>query len=490
MKMKKISFLISILLMGLTACNDWLEEHPKSVAAETFYNTTKEADAAVLAPLEKLRLGFMISYPGMMETFADYAYGRGSWASNSDYQGLDTQNQTRTNEVWSGLYQSIRDCNIAIQQLPNASDMTETQINAYLGELRFIRAFDYFQVVRMWNGGPLRTEENMAEFNQPKVDAATLYDFIVKDLLFAVEHAPEKARLASTPSRYAAASLLSQVYLQLGKYEESFKYAKQVVDSGTYSLVSVAASADFDNVFGANLQTSSEEIFYMKSYNKNSGWGQGWAYVMFCAHPSAVVNGEKMHGVGGWYGIYATTENELISKWEVEDLRKDYNLLKHDFGMGDNTHLLSKYHDPQAKDAGGAGNDFPLIRYPDILLVYAETAARLNNGPTADAMEKLNVIHRRAYGYDPNSPSPVDFKLADYATLDKFMDLLIREQMYECFNEAKRWFFLQRLGIAKEQIKKIKGIDVADKHMLFPIPTTEFDYNEAMDPNTDQNPGY
>ena len=488
--MKKISFLIGILLMGLTSCNDWLEEHPKSVAAETFYNTTKEADAAVLAPLEKLREGFMISYPGMLECFADYAYGRGSWASNSDYKGLDTQNQTRTNEVWSGLYKSIRDCNIAIQQLPNASDMTEEQINAYLGELRFIRAFDYFQVVRMWNGGPLRTEENMAEFNQPKVDAATLYDYIVKDLLFAVEHAPEKARLASTPCKNAAASLLSQVYLQLGKYEESFKYAKQVVDSGMYSLVQVAASADFDNVFGANLQTSSEEIFYMKSYNKNSGWGQGWAYVMLCSHPSAMVNGEKMHGVGGWYGVYASSESELINKWDIDDLRKDYNLLKHDFGMGDNTYLLSKYHDPEAKDAGGAGNDFPLIRYPDVLLVYAETAARLNNGPTADAMEKLNIIHRRAYGYDPNSPSPVDFKLADYATLDKFMDLLIQEQMYECFNEAKRWFFLQRLGIAKEQIKKIKGIDVADKHMLFPIPTTEFDYNEAMDPNTDQNPGY
>lgn len=417
--------MIGILLMGLTSCNDWLEEHPKSVAAETFYNTTKEADAAVLAPLEKLREGFMISYPGMLECFADYAYGRGSWASNSDYKGLDTQNQTRTNEVWSGLYKSIRDCNIAIQQLPNASDMTEEQINAYLGELRFIRAFDYFQVVRMWNGGPLRTEENMKEFNQPKADAATLYDFIVKDLLFAVEYAPEKARLAGTPSRYAAASLLSQVYLQLGKYEESFKYAKQVVDSGMYSLVQVATSADFDKVFGPNLQTSSEEIFYMKSENQTGTWANGCEYVMFCSHPSAV-----------------------------------------------------------------AGNDFPLIRYPDVLLVYAETAARLNNGPTADAMEKLNIIHRRAYGYDPNSPSPVDFKLADYATLDKFMDLLIQEQMYECFNEAKRWFFLQRLGIAKEQIKKIKGIDVADKHMLFPIPTTEFDYNEAMDPNTDQNPGY
>lgn len=484
--MKKLSILIGILLMGLTACNDWLEEHPKAVAAETFYNTPDEIGAAVLASLQKIHDGFQMSYPGLLETFADYAYGRGSWASNSEYQGLNSQNQTRTNFVWNGLYKSIRDCNIALEQLPNASEMTEAQINAYQGELRFIRAFDYFQVVRMWNGGPLRTEENMKEFNQPKADAATLYDFIIKDLLFAVEYAPEKARLAGTPSRYAAASLLSQVYLQLGKYEESFKYAKQVVDSGMYALVPVSQSSDFDKVFGPNLQTSSEEIFYMKSENQTGTWANGCEYVMFCSHPSARVNGEKMHGAGGWYAIYATSENELISKWDIKDLRKDYNLLQLDFGLGDQTYLLSKYHDPSAV----AGNDFPLIRYPDILLVYAETAARLNNAPTADAMEKLNMIHRRAYGYDPNSPSEVDFKLADYATLDKFMDLLIQEQMYECFNEAKRWFFLQRLGIAKEQIKKIKGIDVADKHMLFPIPTTEFDYNEAMDPNTAQNPGY
>ena len=484
--MKKISFLIAVLLMGLTACNDWLEEHPKAVAAETFYNTTGEADAAVLAPLKKIREGFMMNYPGILENFADYAYGRSSWAANSDYQGLNVQNQSRANSIWSGLYKSIRDCNIALQRLPNASEMTEAQINAYLGELRFIRAFDYFQIVRLWNGGPLRTEENMDEFNQPKADAATLYDFIVKDLLYAVEHAPDKARLVGTPCKNAAASLLSQVYLQLGKYEESFKYAKQVVDSGMYALVPVSQSSDFDNVFGANLQTSSEEIFYMKADNEPGIWDHGWEYPMFCSHPTAMINGEKMHGSGGWYGIYATSENELISKWDIKDLRKDFNLLKHDFGLGDQTYLLCKYHDPSPH----AGNDFPLIRYPDILLVYAETAARLNNAPTADAMEKLNIIHRRAYGYDPNSPSEVDFKLADYATLDKFMDLLIQEQMYECFNEAKRWLFLQRLGIAKEQIKKIKGIDVADKHMLFPFPTTEFDYNEAMDPNTDQNPGY
>ena len=108
----------------------------------------------------------------------------------------------------------------------------------------------------------------------------------------------------------------------------------------------------------------------------------------------------------------------------------------------------------------------------------------------ADAMEKVNMVHRRAYGYDPTTPSEVDFNLSDYATQDKFLDLILQERMYEQFNEGKRWFDLLRLGIVKEQIMKIKGIEVQDKHLLFPIPQTEFNYNEALDPATDQNPGY
>ena len=140
--------------------------------------------------------------------------------------------------------------------------------------------------------------------------------------------------------------------------------------------------------------------------------------------------------------------------------------------------------------SSGSGNSNPLIRLPDVLFTYAEAITKATGAPTADAMEMLNRIHRRAYGYDPNSPSEVDFKLGNYGSVDKFMDLLIKEQAYECMNEMKRWFFLCRLGIAKDQIKKIKGIDVAEKHMLFPIPTTEFDYNEALDPSKDQNPGY
>ena len=100
------------------------------------------------------------------------------------------------------------------------------------------------------------------------------------------------------------------------------------------------------------------------------------------------------------------------------------------------------------------------------------------------------MVRRRGYGYPPAEASPVDLKLEEYNTKEKFMDLLIREQAYETFNEGKRWPFLVRLGIAKEVIKEVKNIDVADKHFLFPIPTSEFDYNKGLDATRDQNPGY
>lgn len=480
--------IIICVLLGVStiSCNEWLEEKPKSVAAETFYNTEAEAGAAVLAPLNKMRGGFDMSYPGLMETFADYAYGRGSWEANSDYEGLNTQNQTRARDLWHGNYKAVRDCNIAISRLPLATELSEEQKVAYIGELRFIRAISYFYMVRVYAGIPLRTEENLDEFNLPKSSVEDVYTFIINDLLYAIEHAPDKARLAGTPCKDAARSLLAQVYLQLEKYQEAATYAKQVMDNNKYALVPVATSRDFEKIYGANIITSTEDIFSIKSYTNEAGW----QYPGFCAHPSAKIDGKLICGGTGWYGIYTTSDNKIIAGWDENDLRKDYNLLLHDIGLGNNTYLLVKFYDFDASGPWAPGNANPLIRYADVLFTYAEAATKAAGAPTAEAIEALNEVHRRAYGYDPKASSEVDLKLSDYKTTDQFMKLLIQEQAYEFFNEAKRWPFLVRLGIAKQQIKEIKGIDVADKHLLFPIPTTEFDYNEALDPSKDQNPGY
>ncbi|MDR2118595.1 MAG: RagB/SusD family nutrient uptake outer membrane protein [Tannerellaceae bacterium] len=483
--MKKNIFLLLVFIPLLCACSDWLDEEPKAVAAETFYNTVQEADAAVLAPLNKFRSGFAMSYPGLMECFADYQYGRGSWTSNSDYVGLDTQNQTRSSMVWNSLYQAIRDCNIAIEKLPDASSMTDEQKNAYIGELRFLRGLAYFYLVRQWDAVPLRTELNMSEWDMGKTSADEIYTHIISDLEFAIAHCPSTPRLIGTPHKDAAKSVLGHVYLQLKDYSKAASLLKEVIDSNKHSLVNVTASREFEKIFGPDVINTPEEIFYLKNTRT-----AGWEFVMFCAHPNAQIDGKKMHGAGGWYGLYTTSLNEIIDEWEIEDLRKDYNLLQLDFGMGDNTYLPAKFYDPEAPGNGGAGNSNPLIRYADVLMMYAEAVTQAAGAPNEDAMEKLNMVHRRAYGYPPAEPSPVDFRLSDYPTKEAFMEILIREQAYESYNEGKRWPFLVRLGIAKQEIRKVKNIEVTDKHMLFPIPTTEFSYNKGLDASRDQNPGY
>jgi len=102
-------------------------------------------------------------------------------------------------------------------------------------------------------------------------------------------------------------------------------------------------------------------------------------------------------------------------------------------------------------------------------------------------LESLNKIHRRAYGYPSTNVSPVDFKLGDF-TMDSFLDKVIEERGYETMYEGKRWLDLLRLGIAKERILETKGITIAEKVLLWPIPNSEILYNKAMEGQ--QNPGY
>lgn len=486
--------IISIIVLAvgillLTSCQDWLEEKPKAIAAETFYNTVAEAEAAVMAPISRLREqgAFGRDLHSLMETFSDYQYGRGSWEDGSNYAGLNPTGRGRTDGTWTVFYRTIRDCNIPISRLPEATGLNDIQKAAFIGELKFLRALSYYNLVRFWHDIPLRTEENMSEWDLGKSPQEEIHALIKNDLEYAINNAPDVPRLIGTPGKNAAKCLLAEVHAYLGNYTETKQLTEEVINSGVYSLVPVTTSRDFEKIFGPDVINTTEEIFYLKSTRTSN---VGWEFPMMCAHPGATIDGKPMHGVGGWYGLYTTTSNKLISEWDIDDLRKDYNLLPYIFDMGDNTCLSSKFYDPDATGATAANVSNPLIRFADILLLYAEAATQVAGTPTEEAMEKLNMIHRRAYGYSPTTPSSVDFKLADYNSKEKFMNLLIREQAYENYNEGKRWPFLVRLGIAKEVIKEVKGIDVADKHFLFPIPTTEFDYNKALDPTKDQNPGY
>ena len=108
----------------------------------------------------------------------------------------------------------------------------------------------------------------------------------------------------------------------------------------------------------------------------------------------------------------------------------------------------------------------------------------------------LNQLRRRAYGKDPKVPNAeLDYKLSDYASMTAYMDLLLKEETYEHFNEAKHWDFIVRQGRAQELVGKYFNVEtgeytqIQERHYLWKIPDSEFNYNKAMDQVKDQNPG-
>ena len=477
--MKNIIHILSILIL-LASCSDVLDENPKAIATQTFYNTADEIESAVYAIYAPIRstncLGGL--YQAQMEAQNDYGYGRGSYAIITQFQGLDATNIGRVGDFWTYFYQSIRNANTVIKNAPNATSVDESTLNALIGEAKFLRAFCYFHLVRNWGAVPLRTEENMLDEELARTPVETIYDLIITDLEFAEMYLPDAPEMPGRATKWAAKTLLADVHLQLQNWSDARNLSLEVINSGKYSLVDVSTSDDFYNIFGPNIINSTEEIFYLK-YNSTSGSN----FVYFAHHPGSPYNNGS-----GWYSHYSdSVKNKVISVWDYNDLRKSFNLYNYNISLGATTVLYKKFIDPDRESRSSV--DYPCYRLADVLLLYAEADCRTNNEPTSDGIEKLNMVHRRAYGKDPNSLSSVDFKLADY-TKDTFIDLVMEERMYETLWEGKRWLDLKRTGKLKAAIQEAYGIDVADKHLLWPIPNVEYEYNKAINPETDQNPGY
>jgi hypothetical protein len=450
-----------------------------------------------MAVLDQMRISYGDNWFSTLEINTEYCYPKGVYQTYREYNGLvNATHISRCQNDWNRLYRAILFCNTAIGKLPEANAMKEEQIKAYIGELRFLRAFNYFNLIRAWGGVPLRTEENITEWDIKKSTVQEIYDFIMADLKYAIENCPADARILGTPDKNAAKALLAEVYMYTSDYSQAKQLAGEVINSGKYSLVKVTKVRDFDKVFGYDLVTSTEEVFYIKTSRTDN---KTWNYLGFTAHPQYEIEpGKRMLNGNGYYTHYSDLRNQVITSWDENDFRKGLNLGFYVFGAdayGAYTCLLTKYWDPNA--SGYAGNvSIPLIRYSDVLITYAEASARVAGSPTAESFEMLNKLRRRGYGFDSETVnSELDYKQADYSSMEQFVDLLLREEMYERMNEGKHWFLEVRLGKAQELVGRYYDVSgayttIQQRHYLWKIPDSEFNYNKALDQTVDQNPGY
>lgn len=468
------NIVLSLIVLLLCSCSDLLEEKPQAIAVETFYNTAGEVEAGVAAIYSPLRGSvYKANYPALLEVSSDlFLAGRGSWAPPSEYQGLNGTNITRAQSVWDGLYLSVRNANLIIKNAPDAKNLTEKEINKYIGEAKFLRAFTYFQLVRNWGPIPLRTEENMEEYNLPRTPVDEVYKLIVSDLEFAESSLPGSIEVAGHPSKWSAKTLLADVYFHMNQYDKAAEKSDEVIKSGIYSLVEVTSPDDFEKLYGAPVVHTPEEIFYFKYVVED--------HFEFALYFHGI--GKKYIQVDGYYAIYCNASYTAYKNQDDNDLRKQYNWYPYD-GFDPGTILCKKFNDTEGRVPG---NDFPVYRFADCLLIYAEASCHTAGKPTAEGVEALNMVRRRAYGYPSAQPSPVDFKQSDYSK-DSFIELCIKERGYETIGEAKRWLDIKRSGMAAKYVKENRGQEIAETHYLWPIPVSELNYNEAI---TNQNPGY
>jgi hypothetical protein len=480
--MRKYIFIVVSALL-IISCSDALEENPTDkISEKNFYKNKDDAVAAVNAIYEPMRDNFRSLYMLMLDIQADYAEGRGSTQPLGSYQGFDQTNINRAGTMWERFYQSIRNANILIEKISDIP-LTETEKSQLIGEARFLRAYCYYHIVRHWNGGPLFMDTENADTS--KKTAGEIYEAIISDLQMGEDNLPESPSQFGKPTKWAAKALLAEVYLTIGNWALAKGKAQEVIDSGKFSLVEVSVPSDFNKIFGPSANGTSEEIFYLK-FNNLDGWG--W--------PNNLLWSETTFTPFGNYVIYSVP-GPFFENWSDEDLRKQWNVFSEYINrttgeletLPSSTPILcSKFRDPVAPGRDQHANDYPILRFADVLLIYAEASVMADNTVSASALESLNKIRRRGYGFPSNTTSPVDFPSSGF-TPETFRETVLQERAYELYMEGKRWFDLKRTNTVKETILANTGKTVSDIHLLWPIPQQEIDTNPQIG-QEDQNPGY
>lgn len=482
--MKK-NILYTVLVLLFVSCQDFLEEMPKDRLTEiNFYASKADAISSVNSVYVPIRNNFRTLYMLMLDIEADYALGRGSTMPLGEYQGFDQTNIDRAATIWLNFYQGIRNANIAIERIAG-NKMIETEKSPLIAEAKFLRAYCYYHLVRNWGAVPLYLKVVNEDTKRKTVD--DVYQAIIDDLMAGETDLPSTVAQFGHPSKWSAKALLSEVYLTKGDWQLAKDKAKEVIDCNLFALVDITSADDFDKIFGATVNGTKEEIFYLK-FNHTDGWE--W--------PQNLLWSDTKYSPFGNYVIYSVP-GPFFTNWNSGDLRKKWNVFTEYISrttgllqtLPSSTPILcSKFRDAVASKRDGHANDYPILRYADVLLIYAESSVLADNAVSPLALECLNKIKRRAYGYPNNSASIVDYPSTGW-TADSFRNTVIQERAYELYMEGKRWFDLKRMGTDKLKaiILANKGKAVLDKHLFWPIPQQEIDTNPNIN-QEDQNPGY
>jgi hypothetical protein len=480
-------------LLATTSCKkSFLDlSDPTRIETEDYYKDSVSIVVAINA-----------CYSSMMDIYGRASGSRGispfaDIPSDDSYSVVDGAgigefeyfNFTSTNPVlqtsWQMMYRGIARCNVVISRAP-AVAMNDSAKQKLIAEAKVMRALTYFNAVRIWGDIPLVTMEIATvqdAYQYIRANADQVYAQIITDLKEAAPKLPVRYPAAADVGRMtrgAAQGLLGKVYLTRKNYADAATTLGDFITTiapGTYSLQS-----SYGNIFLTTNEMNSEIIAAVRYKKGGTNTGSQFNNQFGPPYVSVV-------GVGNGYQ-YNLARKELYDSLRTFDaLTKDSIRFKTSLGfIGGSFYYTKKYLDLPTTE-NDADNDWIILRYADVLLMYAEALNELNASNVAIAVPYINQVRTRAgftgAGLLPATLTQAELRLA-----------IENERRMELNMEGHRWFDLVRTGRAIEVMNKhfivnnirvgTTPVQIDAHHLLFPIPITEINTN----PEITQNTGY
>ncbi len=487
--MKRI-YLFTLIIMVLQAGCSKLDEVPESfLVTEQFYRNESEAVAAVTAIYRKLYESGQSLYNSLFQIGVEMAtddYEAGPRARNAHVRAIsglthDASND-RMQELWRQSYSAISAANVAIDKIAeiDAANINETVRARLINEAKFLRALNYFNLVRWFGGVPIVLHETSSLSAEALyVEKATeedVYQQIIKDLNSAGQLPNWKSYGAADIGRAtsgAAKSLLAKVYLTKKDWANAVLKSKEVIDNEGYDLF-----PQFSDVFAVAKKNGIEHIFSAQ-FQGNSGY-QGNSL----ASRSAPAD---IPGINGDYADALHWEGNLYQSFAANDARLPVTFVTQMVSPADGKlYVLSKpqfhkYYDEKVVGSPGqSSKNLPIIRYAEVLLIYAEALNEQNGGPNSEAYQAIDKIRNRAKITRLQDVAPA-------LSQSQFRDSVFQERRKELVFEYQRWFDLVRRG-ADYYVATLKAAgktQAAPRHIHFPTPQRELDLNPKLKQHPD-----
>ncbi|WP_158795835.1 RagB/SusD family nutrient uptake outer membrane protein [Pedobacter sp. L105] len=497
-----ILFLLGLLVLSSGCKKSFLDQSdPTKKTVDKFYQNEDQIQQAVSGAYSSMQ-----DHVNSQYIFAEMPSDNTTIQLNPSDRGqtdlveaFEFWNVTATNgnlaDMYSQSYNALYNINVALSKIDGVTAISAQKKNQYKGELQFIRAYYYFNLVRYFGPVVLTTEAltNASDaFASSRSTEDVVYAQIIKDLTDAAANLPLKSDYAPADigraSKGSALGLLGKVYLTRKDYAKAESTLRQVL-SLNYSLVN-----NYADVFATTNKNNSESLFevqYLGS-DKVSEWSS-FIYIFAPRGSDGAITGFPTSRPQGWN----IPTKSIIAEFEAGDLRKAVALQEgytNSQGVFVAIPFVNKYNHPHVT-VGHTDDNWPVLRYADVLLMLAE-AINEQSGP-GGAYQYINQVRTRA-------------GLATLAglTQDTFRAAIRHERRVELAFENDRWFDLKR-AFTNEQMTALlnahgqaeraspsvdrSGVPFAASdykfdgyEAIFPIPDRQL----FLDKNLVQNPGY